>query len=314
MIIENFQGKKKAPINTLSDYLKRYFGRKTVKLSIDGGFTCPNRDGTKGYGGCVFCSEFGSGDMASSALSAKDISKSIQEQISLLREKWPNSYYLAYFQSHTNTYAPISELREKFYAALSDPHIKGIVIGTRPDCIDDDVLDLLAELNRSTLLWVELGLQTIHEQTAKFINRCYDLSVYEDCVKRLQSRGIKVVTHLILGLPGESRENMAESVEYVCNLNIWGLKLHLLNIIEGSPLAKTHRNYTVFDSLEDYVNLVCDLLEIIPYNIVIHRMTGDAPRKTLISPQWSYKKRSILNGIYHELSKRGSVQGCKKAK
>ena len=248
--------------------------------------------------------------MASCALSAKDISLSIQEQISLLKDKWPNAYYLAYFQSHTNTYAPVSELKEKFYAALSDPNIKGLVIGTRPDCIDDNVLDLLTELNQKTFLWVELGLQTIHEETAKFINRCYDLSVYENCVKRLQSRGIKVVTHLILGLPGERKEDMEKSVRYVCDLKVWGIKLHLLNIVEGSPLAVTHRNYSPFETIDDYVNLVCDLLEIIPYDIVIHRMTGDAPRKTLISPQWSYRKRSILNGIYHELSRRGTVQGC----
>lgn len=173
------------------------------------------------------------------------------------------------------------------------------------------MLDLLEELNQSTFLWVELGLQTIHQKTADFINRCYDLSVYENCVKRLQNRGIRVVTHLILGLPGESKEDMMESVKYVCNLNVWGLKLHLLNIVEGSPLAKSHRDYLPFKTLDEYVNLVCDLLEIIPYEVVIHRMTGDAPRKSLISPPWSYKKRSILNGIYHEMARRGSIQGCK---
>lgn len=308
MIIENFKGLDRPLINTISDNLKKEFGQKTIKLSIDAGFTCPNRDGSKGFGGCIFCSESGSGDMASSG---DNIAEVIDKQIEILSGKWPNAKYLAYFQSHTNTYAPVSILREKYYAALSDPRISGLVIATRPDCLSDDVINLLSELNKKTFLWVELGLQTIHPQSAEFINRCYGLEIYDKAAKKLNEFGIKFVTHLIMGLPGESREDMVESVRYVCKSGVWGIKLHLLNITKNSRLAATHSNYMPFDSVNDYVQFICDLLEIIPYDIVIHRMTADTPRKMLLSPPWSYQKRSILNGIYHEMARRGSFQGCK---
>lgn len=288
-------------IYTVNTYLKEYFGKKTIKLSLDGGFTCPNRDGTKSYDGCIFCSQNGSGEFAST----------IGNQISLLSKKWPDANYLAYFQNHTNTYAPIETLRDKYYAALNDPLIEGIVIATRPDCLSEPVLNLLEEINESHFLWVELGLQTIHAQTAEFINRCYDLSVYDRAVLELHERNIKVVTHLILGLPGESESMMFESVNYVCNKKTWGLKLHLLNVVEGSPLAKTHPTYQPFESIDHYIDLVSRILEIIPPEVVIHRLTADAPRSILISPNWSYKKRTILNGIYKELKKRGTYQGCK---
>lgn len=286
-------------IYSISEYLKKEFGKKTVKLSLDGGFTCPNRDGTIGTGGCVFCSPHGAGDMAST----------IEAQIELLSTKWPDAKYLAYFQNHTNTYAPVDILREKFYDALKNPNICGLVIGTRPDCLGEDVLELLDEINKKTFLWVELGLQTIHEETASFVNRCYPLSTYDKAMKDLDERNIKVVTHLILGFPGETREMMIESVKYVCSSTTWGIKLHLLNIVKGSQLAKTHSEYEPFKSPEEYSNFICDLIEIIPKNIVIHRLTADAPRKTLISPSWSYMKRTILNGIHKELARRGSYQG-----
>ena len=288
-------------INSISDYLKSVFGQKTVKLSIDGGFTCPNRDGTKGSGGCLFCSEGGGGDFAST----------IEDQIRLLSEKWPNAKYLAYFQNHTNTYGPVDELREKYEAALRHPLISGIAIATRPDCLSPEVLDLLSEINENHFLWVELGLQTIHQDTAQLINRCYDLSVYDEAIRALTDRGIRVVVHLILGLPGETKQDMIDSVNYVCESGAWGLKLHLLNVVKGSRMEADYSDYNAFDSLESYVDFVCDLLEIIPPEIVIHRMTGDAPRKILITPEWSYRKRTILNGIYAELRRRGSVQGCK---
>ncbi len=288
-------------INSIGSYLKAYFGEKTVKLSIDGGFTCPNRDGTKGTGGCTFCSGEGSGELASN----------IEDQIQLLSEKWPNARYLAYFQNHTNTYAPVSVLQEKYYAALSHPKISGIAIATRPDCIDEDVLNLLSEINENHFLWVELGLQTIHQQTADLINRCYRLETFDWAVKALQARGIKVVVHLILGLPGESRQDMIDSVRYVCSSGAWGIKLHMLNIVKGSAMEKDYSSYNSFDSIEDYVNFVCDLVEIIPPEMVIHRLSGDAPRKILIAPEWSYKKRTILNGIHAELARRGSTQGCR---
>lgn len=288
-------------INSISDYLKTVFGQKTVKLSIDGGFTCPNRDGTKGTGGCLFCSEGGGGDFAST----------IEDQIRLLSEKWPDAKYLAYFQNHTNTYAPTEVLRAKYEAALRHPLISGIAIATRPDCLSGQVLDLLSEINEKHFLWVELGLQTIHQSTADLINRCYDLSVYDAAIKALRDRGIRVVVHLILGLPGETRQDMIDSVKYVCQSGAWGLKLHLLNVVKGSRMEADYSDYNSFPSLESYVDFVCDLLEIIPPEVVIHRMTGDAPRKILITPQWSYRKRTILNGIYAELRRRGSRQGCK---
>lgn len=311
MIIDNFKGLNQPLINTISDYLKKQLGHKTIKLSIDGGFTCPNRDGSKGYGGCIFCSDSGSGDMASSG---DNISKVLDSQIVILSKKWPDAKYIAYFQSHTNTYAPVEILREKYMDALSDPRISGIVIATRPDCLGDDVLNLLSELNKKTLMWVELGLQSIHPQTSEFINRGYNLSVYDDACNKLSKRGIKFVTHIILGLPGESRQDMIDTVKYVCKSGTWGIKLHLLNITKNSRLAKTHSDYTPFESIDDYVGMVCDLLEIIPYKIIIHRLTADTPRKNLISPLWSYKKRTILNGIYHEMFQRGSIQGRKSDK
>lgn len=289
-------------IYTVSTYLKDHFKCKTVKLAIDGGFTCPNRDGSKSSKGCIFCSEDGSGEFASD----------IETQIKLLSSKWPSAKYLAYFQNHTNTYAPVSVLREKFYEALNHPKISGIVIATRPDCISDEVLELLDEINKKHFMWIEFGLQTIHQETAEFINRCYDLSVYDSAMKKMHEKNIKVVTHLILGLPGETKEMMFQSVKYVCNSDTWGLKLHLLNVVKGSPLALTHSSYEPFSSIEEYVNLVCDLIEIIPQEVVMHRLTADAPRKILISPEWSYKKRTILNGINKELKERCSYQGCKK--
>ena len=301
-------------INSIGSWLKKEFGEKVIKLAIDGGFTCPNRDGTLGYGGCAFCSSEGSGELASSIYGNGEnnddaIARAIEEQIRMRREKWPNAKkFIAYFQSHTNTYAPVGKLRPMFEAAISQSGIVGLAIATRPDCLPDDVLDLLGELNEKTFLWVELGLQTIHEDT--FGRRC-TLEDYDRAAAELHARGIRTVTHLILGLPGESRGQMEESVRYVCREpHIFGIKLHLLNIVKGSGMEKTHCGYEPFDSIEDYVSFVCDLLEIIPADITIHRLTGDVPRKLLISPEWSYKKRTILNGIAHELRMRGTYQGC----
>ncbi len=285
---------------SVSTYLKDKFGEKTIKLAIDGGFTCPNRDGTKGTGGCIFCSDSGSGEFASD----------IEDQIRLFSDKWPHAKYLAYFQNHTNTYAPVSELREKYYAVLANPKIEGLVIGTRPDCLSEEVLDLLSEISRTHFLWVELGLQTIHDKTAHLINRCYDLSVFDDAMRRLSVRGIKAVVHLILGLPGESREQMLDSVRYVSSLpELFGMKLHLLNIVKGSQMEFTYPDYQPFASIEEYVNLVVDCLEIIPPEVTIHRLTGDAPRSILINPPWSFNKRTILNSINDRLNLLDSWQG-----
>lgn len=301
--------------NSIGSYLKKRMGCKVVKLSIDGGFTCPNRDGSKGTGGCIFCSASGSGDLASD----------IPSQIQLLSRKWPNARYLAYFQSHTNTYAPVSQLRRQYSAALEHPGVLGLAIATRPDCLPDDVLDLLEEFNQKTFLWVELGLQSMHEKTAALINRCYPLSVYDKAVADLTSRGIRVVTHLIFGLPGETREDMLQSVKYVCRdlhsgslqnnvhevSRIFGIKLHMLNLVRGSQMETLYPDYTSFSSIEEYVDLVISALEIIPPEITIHRLSGDAPRPTLIAPEWSYKKRTILNSIHNTLRQRKTWQGAK---
>ena len=251
--------------NSIGDHLKSVFGCKTVKLSIDAGFTCPNRDGTAGYGGCAFCSEGGSGELASHASSSvSDYSASISEQIDRLSEKWPDACYLAYFQSFTNTYAPVEVLRSRYYAALDDPRISGIAIATRD---------------------------------------------YKTAAERLISRGIRVVTHLILGLPGETQDMMLDSVREVCRLPVFGLKLHLMNIVKTSPLYRVMPDYVPFDSIEDYVDLVVRCLELIPPEVTIHRLTGDVPRKILVSPEWSYRKRTILNMINSELKKRDVYQG-----
>ncbi len=286
--------------HSISTWLKREFGEKTIKLAIDGGFTCPNRDGSKGYGGCLFCSDNGAGEFASN----------VDDQIKLYADKWPHAKYLGYFQNHTNTYAPVDELREKYEAILANPKIEGLVIGTRPDCLSEEVLDLLGEINKTHFLWVELGLQTMHEETAQLINRCYDLSVFEEAMAGLRSRGIKTVVHLILGLPGETREMMLDSVRYVANQpDLFGMKLHLLNVVKGSRMAIDYSDYQPFASIEEYVNLVVECLELIPPQVTIHRLTGDAPRSILITPPWSFNKRTILNGINDQLRIRDTWQG-----
>jgi radical SAM protein (TIGR01212 family) len=289
-------------INTVGRYLKQHFGHKVVKLSLDAGFTCPNRDGTLGTDGCLFCGSHAGGDFAST----------IEEQIELLSDKWPGAGYLAYFQNHTNTYAPVEVLREKYCRALSAPDIEGIVIATRPDCLPEDVLDLLEEIHREHFLWVELGLQTANNKTAALLNRGYPLSVYDDAMSQLRARGLRTVTHLILGLPGETKHDMMDSAAHVAASGAWGIKLHLLNVVKGARLAEVMPDYIPFASIDEYISLVCDILEILPPDMIIHRLTGDTPRRDLIAPEWSYRKRTILNGITAELRRRESWQGARR--
>ena len=290
--------------NSISNYLKDHFGSKTIKLSIDGGFSCPNRDGLKGFGGCAFCSDSGSGEFSSN----------IDDQIELYSRKWPSAKYIGYFQNHTNTYAPVSELREKYYSILKDPRVSGLAIGTRPDCLPEDVLDLLEEINKEHFLWVELGLQTIHETTAKNINRCYDLEEFDRAVSELRKRNIRTVVHLILGLPGETRDMMLESVRYVSSIpGLFGMKLHLMNLVKGSSMAHDFPDYVSFPDIDSYVELVTECLEIIPSSVTIHRLTGDARRDILISPIWSFNKRTILNRINDRLNLLDTWQGKRAA-
>ncbi len=287
-------------INTINNYLKKIFKEKTVKLTIDGGFTCPNRDGSKGFGGCSFCSSTGSGEFTSN---------NIHTQIQRLSDKWPKAKYLAYLQNHTNTYGSIEYLSELYHGLLAEPLIEGLIIGTRPDCISDDVLQLLKEIHRDNFMWLELGLQTKNDVIAKNINRMYETKVYDETMHRLTDAGIPVVTHVILGLPGEDENDMKDTIEHAVKMGTWGIKLHLLNIVKGSPMEKTHSSYLPFESIEHYVNTVVKLLTFIPENVTIHRLTADAHRKILISPPWSYMKRTILNGINNQMISQNLYQG-----
>lgn len=296
--------------HTLDYELKKYFGEKTIKLSINGGFTCPNRDGTISKNGCIFCSEMGSGEFAGNV--DNSIHNQINEQIVFMSKKWKSNTYIAYFQSFTNTYDSVINLREKYDEALNCDNIKGLAIATRPDCINNDIANLLEYYNSKTYLWVELGLQTIHEKSANFIRRGYDLDVFDKAIDMLKKRNIKVVVHLIMGLPGESKDNMLESLQYVCNKKIWGLKLHLLHVIKNTDLEDVYNNkkFKLFE-MDEYIKFICDCIEIIPSNIVIHRLTGDGKRSELIAPKWSLHKLKVLSGIDIEMRKRNSYQGIK---
>lgn len=322
--------KNGARYNSIGPWLLDHFGKRTAKAAIDAGFTCPNRDGTKGYGGCIYCSEEGSGEYAGTI--GKGISSDekhilvpvkdhavidepaaqITSQLDFLKEKWGHPLCIAYFQNFTNTYAPVEHLERLYRNALSHPDCAGIAIATRPDCIDSDVLNLLDELSKETFLWVELGLQTTNDRTAEMINRQCTLAEYDGCADRLISRGIRVVTHLIYGLPVEDREIMLESTRHVCEKKIFGIKLHMLNILKHTAIEKMwcEGKVSLMDR-DEYISLVCDALEIIPREITIHRLTGDAPADLLLAPDWIPDKRAVLNGINRELKRRGSVQGCR---
>lgn len=296
-------------INTLNAYLKNRFGRKIYKLTLDGGMTCPNRDGKVGFGGCIFCGGNGSGSFCPSV--DLSITDQIEEGKKLLKNKIKEGGYIAYFQSHTNTYAAVPYLRKIFYEAVNHPDIVGISIGTRPDCLENEVLKLLEELTKIKPLWVELGLQTINENTAKLINRCYPLKVYDEAVKNLKSIGAEVVTHVILGLPGESEEQMLETVAYSSKVSD-GIKLQLLHVLKDTKLYEMYQKepFKIF-SMEEYTELLCRCIEIIPKNVVIHRMTGDGDKRLLVEPMWSGNKKVVLNYINKVFLEKDIVQGCK---
>lgn len=281
---------------SLNRYLRDTFGEKVYKISINAGFTCPNRDGTIDTRGCIFCSRGGSGDFAESA--DLSITEQIEAGKSRVERKIKSGRYIAYFQAFTNTYAPINILREKFYEAIEHPDIVAISIATRPDCLGDDVIELLDELNKIKPVFVELGLQTIHEKTAEYIRRGYTLDVYDRAVEKLKKINVNIVVHLIIGLPGESREDMLESVKYVCDSGINGIKLQLLHILKGTDLAREYYNGRVKPlEFEEYLDIIKSCVEIIPKNIVIHRLTGDGAKKDLIAPLWSADKKRVINAI-----------------
>lgn len=291
------------------DYeLKKSFGEKIYKLSLNGGMTCPNRDGTIGYGGCIFCSAGGSGDFASDK--NLSITQQIEAEKERMKEKRTARKYIAYFQAFTNTYAPVSYLRKVFTEAIRHPDIVILSIATRPDCLSEEILALLTELNKEKPVWVELGLQTIHDSTAEFIRRGYPLSCFESALAQLNARQLPVITHVILGLPHESEKMMLDTVSYLAHRKIQGIKLQLLHILKHTDLAGYYENSDFSAlSLEKYVQLVLSSLELLPPEIVIHRITGDGPKNLLIAPSWSTSKRFVLNTIHKEMALRDSWQG-----
>lgn len=285
---------------SLNSYFKKRFGCKVYKLAINGGFTCPNRDGTLGTRGCIFCSRGGSGEFAESK--KKSVTQQIDDGKKRVEKKIKDGKYIAYFQAFTNTYAPLCKLRSLYTEAINHPDIVALSIGTRPDCLGNDVLELLDEMNKIKPVFIELGLQTIHQNTAQYIRRGYPLEVYDKAVDDLHKIGINVVTHLIIGLPGENEQDILQSVEYVCKKTD-GIKLQLLHILEGTDLADEYRECKVdVLSLEEYTNIIKHCVEIIPNNVVIHRLTGDGAKKDLIAPLWSADKKHVLNTINKALS------------
>lgn len=281
---------------SFNKYLKDKFGQKVYKISLDGGFTCPNRDGKTGTKGCIFCSKGGSGDFAENR--EMSITEQIESGKKKVEKKIKSGKYIAYFQAFTNTYAPVETLRQKYEEAINHPDIVALSIATRPDCLGDDVLRLLDEMNKIKPVFVELGLQTIHQKSAKYIRRGYDLSVYDKAVRDLKKIGVNVVVHVILGLPNESENDMLETVKYVCESGANGIKLQLLHVIDGTDLAKDYEK-GLFKTLEfdEYVNLIVKCVKIIPKDIVIHRLTGDGAKKDLVAPLWSADKKRVLNAI-----------------
>lgn len=306
------------PYHSLDYEMKRRFGTKVYKIALESGMTCPNRDGTIGTGGCIFCSAGGSGDFAmplqgAADMTAESVHRQIDLAISRISRKMGSSpgAYIAYFQSYTNTYAPVSYLRQLFTAAILHPEIRVLSIATRPDCLPEEVLDLLEELNQIKPVWIELGLQTIHPDTARLIRRGYELDCFTDAKNRLRCRGLEVIVHVILGLPGEDRTQMLETVSWLGSNDIQGIKLQLLHILKGTDLALLYEQapFPVM-SMEEYLDLVIDCVSLLPPEIVIHRITGDGPKNLLIAPLWSANKRLVLNTLTRRFQERGITQGC----
>lgn len=303
--------KVKQPVRfySLSDYLKQKFNTKVYKLALDGGMTCPNRDGTKGSRGCIFCSQGGSGDFAVNALNNLDNAIN-QAKLKVKNKTSSTALFIAYFQSYTNTYASVDYLRKLFLPVINREDIVALSIGTRPDCLPDDVLLLIEELCKIKPVFVELGLQTIHEKSAQFIRRGYKLSCFDDAVKKLKKVGANVVVHLIMGLPNESKEEMLESVKYVAKTQIDGVKLHLLHVLKNTDLAE-HYLLGEFKTLtkEEYYDIIAEAIQLLPQSVVIHRLTGDAPKKLLIAPSWSANKKDVLNGMNQYFNEHDILQG-----
>ena len=293
--------------NNIDYYLKEKFGEKIFKVSLDGGFTCPNRDGTLSYKGCIFCSESGSGEFAGNRKNS--ITNQINEQIKFL-EKGVDKKYIAYFQNFTGTYGNIDYLRSVYEEAIKHPNIVGLAIATRADCLSEEVLELLSEFNEKTHLWIEIGLQTVNDKTAEIINRGYKTEIFTEKMKELNKRNIKVVTHVIIGLPNENKNDVFSTIDYINEQKTWGIKLHLLYILKNTGLFEYYKS-NPFEIMkkEEYISLVTEIISRLDKKIVIHRLTGDAPWKDLYEPKWSTDKRGILNGINKFLKEKKIYQG-----
>ena len=296
------------PYYSLHAMLQERFHEKVYKLSLNGGMTCPNRDGTLGTRGCIFCSAGGSGDFAADRLLS--VTKQIEQQKALIAKKRPVHKFIAYFQAYTNTYAPVPYLEKLFRETICHPDIVALSIGTRPDCLGEDVLDLLDRLNRIKPVWVELGLQTIHEDTARYIRRGYALDCFEKAVKDLRARSLEVIVHTILGLPGEDRERTLQTIRYLNGQPIQGIKLQLLHVLKGTDLALDYER-GLFETLtmESYLTLLIACLERLSPDIVVHRLTGDGPKDLLIAPVWSSAKRTVLNELHRRMKLENTWQG-----
>ncbi len=294
---------------SLNEYYKKRFKQKVFKVSLNAGFTCPNKTGKSGYGGCTFCSALGSGDFAGDK--HDDLITQFEKIKSMMHKKWSEAKYIAYFQANTNTYAPVAELKEKYETVLNySSDIIGLAISTRPDCLEDDVVEYLGELNQRTNLFIEVGLQTINEKSAKLINRGHDYQTFIEGVKKLRKKNIEVIVHIINGLPYETQEEMLQTVRELVKNDIQGIKIHLLHVIKNTRMGRDYlKNPFPLMTKEEYVDTVVKQLEIIPPHIVIHRLTGDAVREDLIGPMWSLKKWEVLNAIDHELTVRDTYQG-----
>ncbi|MGL5756862.1 MAG: TIGR01212 family radical SAM protein [Paraclostridium sp.] len=294
--------------HTWNYYLRSTFGEKVFKVSINAGFSCPNIDGTITYGGCTYCSKEGSGDFAGNP--NDNLIKQFEDIKQMMHKKWHSAKYIGYFQAFTNTHAPVDILKEKYETVLNLDDVIGLSISTRPDCLPDDVIEYLAELNKKTNLWVELGLQTIHDKTSKIINRGHDYNTFLEGIEKLKKHNIKTIVHIINGLPGEDYNMMMETAKAVADLGVHGIKIHLLHVLKNTPMEKMLKNKS-FDLMEknDYVNLVCDQLEILPPEMIVHRLTGDGKRDEMVGPMWSLKKWEVLNSIDDTMRERNSYQG-----
>lgn len=296
--------------HTYNYYLRKRFGGKVFKVALNAGLSCPNRDGKKGFGGCTYCSESGSGDFAGSP--NDDVITQFNEIRTKLHVKWQDACYIPYFQASTNTYAPIETLRRIYYTALTQENVVGLSIATRADCISEEIAELLLEISKITYLTVELGLQTIHDETAQRINRCHTYNEFLKGYEILNSRGLNICIHIINGLPGETHEMMLETIRTISKLNIHSIKIHLLHIIRGTAISEEFLRDDFSEiSLIDYVNIVCDQIELLPKEIIIQRVTGDGDKETLISPLWSLKKFVVMNEIDKELVRRNTTQASK---